>query len=324
MVSLNREDVMMAVKRFGHPDTRDSNQQSTGRVETQEKKHSVAKRPVGGVPVLLNLTTKPTPAPRSHLRLPPIQVPKQASVDSDNDSDDYETISDDEYISMTPVYAGVRRSSEQVTKSLQPVMHRKSSAPERLHYSANTTPVFDEPVYVQCEPKNPRRTFKVKGRSISEVSNQHMHTKGLLGSFTSLDRPLTPKSLFSQETVRVSAHPRPALTNLVSGLSASVPNLLSTLNTDFHNSTPMSSPAQSLRSTPTPAYSSDDLYLEVQDALSLDSPLLHRVSTTFHTHTEDGASSSSECGSSLGSTGDLSANQPHSRKKVHNNMYLCM
>lgn len=299
MVTLNREDVMMAVSRFGHPDLRST-------VTIPSKEENRVKKPVGGVPVLLgigNISPVNTP-PQSHYVKPRTASEPLTPTRTEDDEDDYATIPDDEYVTMIPVPAPVGdkdiHNFHQRTAFQLPLIPRKSSAPERLHFA--TLAAAKSKHHTSEEKSSVQKLVK----RMTVGSKQCIRTQDYCSSLDNC--------LFTQETVRVSENPRSRspLTNLVNGKSYSVPNLLAATDADA----PDQSSTRSLHST---AYSSEDLYLEIQDTLSLDSPLLHRVSTTFHS-VDDTYSSGSECSSTLGSTGDLTT-QPQNRKKVFSDIY---
>ena len=318
MVALNREDVMMAVSRFGHPDLQNSQTAASSPSKIVNEQNRV-KKPVGGVPVLLgigNISPISTP-PRSHYVKPrtasqPLP-PTRAELDED-DSNDYETISDDEYVAMIPSPAPVAvkdtHSFHQRTASQLPPIPRKSSAPERLHFA--TIAAAKSKDHSSKEKSSAQKLVK----RMTVGNKPSIYTQDQLDDCSSLD--IKCNRLFTQQTVRVPENPRSRspLTNLVNGKSYSVPNLLAATDADLSNAPDQSS----IRSA---AYSSEDLYQEIQDTLSLDSPLLHRVSSTFHS-VDDTYSSGSECSSTLGSTGDLTT-QPQNRKKVCSNIccFLC-
>ena len=314
VVALNREDVMMAVSRFGHPDLRNS--QTTATAPSKEENR--AKKPVGGVPVLLgigNISPVNTP-PQVKLRTASEPLTPTSVVLEEDDEDDYATIPENEYITMIPVPAPAPvvvmnnySSFHQKTTSQLPLIPRKYSAPERLHFA---TLAVTKSKHRTCEVPVPAPRSASAIRRITVGSKQSIMTQDQqYNDCSHLDN-----RLFAQETVRVSENPRSRspLTNLVNGKSHSVPNLLAAIDEDLSNA-PNQSSIRSLHNT---AYSSEDLYQEIQDTLSLDSPLLHRVSSTFHS-VDDTYSSGSECSSTLGSTGDLTT-QPQNRKKVFINI----
>ena len=320
VVFLNTDDVKLAVKRFGHPDSRNAHPSRSSpntKIGENEKR-----KPIGGVPVLLNMTSKPSPPPKPRWMLK-TRVVQQAVVDTENCSDSLDTSSDDEYIAMTPAPLRTSYSLHTIDKKVagyQSGKGRKVSAPEILLFSvASAHPTRDgstmnERKRYRSGPQS--RLHGVRGRPRSHRSRTPQGTQPSgTGNeeCSSLDLPCN--QLSTQATLRVQDKSKSTSYNLLKRMSTSVPNLLSSAVLDLQM-TPSQSQSRSLMNNQGLAHSSEDMYEEVQDVLSLDSPLLHRVSTAFSTQDDRPfSSSSSDCGSCSGSSGDLTSTH-QSKNKV--------
>ena len=307
MVFLNKDDIKMAIKRFGHPESRNIH---PPRVSSKMKKmdENGRKKPIGGVSVLLTMPSKPSPPPKPQWIVKQ-QVVQQVVADTENFSDSLGNSDDDEYISMSPAPLKASQSFDTVDNMVdcpQSDRGRKISAPEILLHSVLHSRVDGTQNNRNRSHSGPQtRVHDVRGRPRRSRTPQgtQLHSGASHKECSSLDLPYNRR--FTQATLQVHGTSSNGLSS-----SRSVPNLL----LDMQMS-PSQSQSRSVMKNQSLAHSSEDLYEEVQDVLSIDSPLLHRISAFSPQDDRSSSSCSSDCGSCSGSSGDLTSTH-QTRKKV--------